>query len=428
MGRWRSYRQALHIIDKNLSRNYNTHMNEEKQTGTVGTKIHGREAAGYNKEEILQLIKGGENSAVEFKTAEVKIDALAREIAAFSNTDGGVILLGVDDNGEVPGLPGGRNFEEWAANIARNNIIPAVRINYQEIEIENKRIAVLDVGKGKDKPYQTTKHQFLIRVGSTNRVTTQAELMRLFQQSGVFHFDSTGVERTSFADLNLTKIDGYFNRYEIDFASESEADKVNLLKNSDILTENGCVTVAGLLVFGINPQRYLYNAGISFAHFKGNEITGDLIDKQNVDSTLDYQADTALSIIKNNILQPSSIIGTKRVDTGFTYDDKVFRELLVNACVHRNYAISGSRIRVFLFHDRIEFISPGKLPNTVTIEKLRAGVSYAVNPVIVKFMENLRYIDKLGRGIPMVCKEAEKNNKEVGFKELGEEFKVILSL
>jgi ATP-dependent DNA helicase RecG len=102
--------------------------------------------------------------------------------------------------------------------------------------------------------------------------------------------------------------------------------------------------------------------------------------------------------------------------------------LLVNACVHRNYAISGSRVRVFLFDDRIEFISPGKLPNTVTIEKLRAGVSFAVNPVIVKFMENLRYIDKLGRGIPMVCKEAEKNNKEVSFKELGEEFKVTLYL
>jgi ATP-dependent DNA helicase RecG len=154
----------------------------------------------------------------------------------------------------------------------------------------------------------------------------------------------------------------------------------------------------------------------------------DLIDKQNIDSTLPYQVDTMLSVIKNNLSHPSAIVGVKRVDTSFIYADKVFRELLVNACVHRNYAISGSRVRVFLFQDRIEFISPGKLPNTVTIEKLKVGVSYAVNPVIVKFMENLRYIDKLGRGIPMVCKEAEKNNKEIGFKEIGEEFKVTLYL
>jgi ATP-dependent DNA helicase RecG len=66
------------------------------------------------------------------------------------------------------------------------------------------------------------------------------------------------------------------------------------------------------------------------------------------------------------------------------------------------------------------------LPNTVTVEKLKAGVSYAVNPVIVKFMENLNYIDKLGRGLPMVYQEAKKNNKEVVFEEMGEEFKVIL--
>lgn len=255
-----------------------------------------------------------------------------------------------------------------------------------------------------------------------------SELRQLIQEACVFHFDSNGVEDTTIKDLNLTKIDQYFNRYEIDFTGESEEARITLLKNTDILAEDGRITIAGLLIFGINPQRYLLNAGISFAHFKGNEITADLLDKQNIDSTIDYQVDTTLSVLKNNLRQPSAIVGTKRVDTEFIYSDKVFRELLVNACVHRNYAIAGSRIRVFQFDDRIEFISPGKLPNTVTIDKIKAGVSYAVNPVIVKFMENLRYIDKLGRGIPMVCKEVEKNNKEIQFKELGEEFKVTLYL
>lgn len=382
----------------------------------------------YTKDEICQLINGGENVSVEFKSAEVKPDSLAKEIVAFANTNGGAILLGVEDNGKISGLSGAKVYEEWIANIARNNVIPAVQLSYCEIDIDHRKIGVIRIPKGKDKPYQTINHQFLIRVGSTNRVAIQPELMRLFQQSGVFHFDSIGVERTSLIDLNLAKIDGYFNRYEIDFTNESEAEKTSLLKNTDILDKDGKVTVAGLLIFGINPQRYLYNAGISFAHFNGNEITADLIDKQNIDNTIDYQVDTALAVIKNNIMQPSSIMGTKRVDTGFIYTDKVFRELLINACVHRNYSISGSRIRVFLFADRIEFISPGNLPNTVTIEKLKAGVSYAVNPVIVKFMENPRYIDKLGRGIPMVCKEVEKNHKEIDFKELGDEFKVILYL
>jgi ATP-dependent DNA helicase RecG len=388
----------------------------------------GSKLAMYTQNEILQLINNGENASVEFKSAGVKIDALAKEIVAFSNSYGGVVLMGVEDDGTVSGLKEEKDFEEWAANIARNNIIPAAQIEYSEIEVENKRLGILEVPKGKDKPYQTNKNQFLIRVGTTNRIASQAELMRLFQQSGVYHYDAVGVDRTSIIDLNLAKIDQYFNRYDIDFTHETEQDRIALLKNTDILSEDGNVTVAGLMIFGLNPQRFLINAGISYAHFKGNEITDELLDKQNIDNTLDYQVDTALSVIKNNLRNPSAIVGTKRVDTGFTYSDKVFRELLVNGCVHRNYSITGSRIRVFHFDDRIEFISPGKLPNTVTIEKLKAGVSYAVNPVMVKFMENLRYIDKLGRGIPMVCKEAEKNNKTVDFKELGEEFRVTLYL
>jgi ATP-dependent DNA helicase RecG len=194
------------------------------------------------------------------------------------------------------------------------------------------------------------------------------------------------------------------------------------------LAENYQVTIAGLLIFGLNPQKWLPSACISFAHFAGNEITEELIDKQVINGTLDYQIDTALAIIKNNTLSPSMINGTRTEIQKFNYPDKVFRELLVNACVHRNYAISGSRIRIFMFDNRIEFISPGKLPNTVTIEKLVYGVSYAINPIIVKFMENLRYIDKLGRGLPMVCKIAKDNDKTVRFEEIGEEFKVTLEL
>jgi ATP-dependent DNA helicase RecG len=382
----------------------------------------------YTEIEIRQLITGGENSSVEFKSTALTGDSLARELVAFSNSSGGIVLIGVEDTGEITGLSPGKRYDEWTANIARNNVTPAVRIEYYEIMIDNKKIAVIEVPKGKDKPYQTSDHRFLIRVGSTNRTASQSELMRLFQQSGVFHFDVNGVAGSSIIDLNLAKIDRYFNRYEIDFTRESDTDRIALLKNTDILDEEGKVTVAGLLVFSIDPQRYLFNAGISFAHFNGDDITAELIDKQNIDNTIDYQVDTTLSIIKNNLLQPSTISGTKRIDTRFIYSDNVFRELLVNACVHRNYAISGSRTRVFLFTDRIEFISPGRLPNTVTIEKLKAGVSYAINPVIVKFMENLRYIDKLGRGIPMVCKEVEKNNKQVTFKEWGDEFRVALSL
>ena len=375
---------------------------------------------------IIDLLQQGENASVEFKEALVRPESIAKEMVAFANTQGGNLLIGISDDGSVKGVQEDKNYEEFFSNIARNNIIPALDVGTDILIYENKKIIVVSIPKGKDKPYQTLSHQFLIRIGSTNRVATQSELMRLFQQSGVFHYDALGVEGSGIKQINLNKVSEYFDNYQVDFSQEDHPE--NLLKNTDILTENYQASIAGLLVFALNPQKFIPSACISFAHFAGNEITEELIDKQTVTGTLDQQIDTTLAIIKNNIKMPSTIQAAKIQPTNFCYPDKVFRELLVNACVHRNYAISGSRIRVFMFNDRIEFISPGKLPNTVTIEKLSYGVSYAVNPILVKFMENLRYIDKLGRGLPMVCKVAKDHAKSVKFEEIGEEFKVTLEL
>lgn len=372
------------------------------------------------------LLSQGENSSIEFKLQEAHPDAIAKEIVAFANTRGGTILLGIDDTGAVIGIDDSRHWEEWIANITRQNIVPAINVEYIEIQVEGKRIGLIEVPKGPDKPYQTSKNFYYTRIGSTSRAATQGELMRMFQQAGMFHYDQIPVEKTSIKDLNLTRVSSYFQRYNIDINEEETLE--TLLMNTDILTPEGNTTVAGLLVFGIHPQKYLMNASISYAHFTGTDESGDLIDRQVIEGTLDFQIDTALSVILHNIKEPSIIEKAKRSSTAKTYPEKVFRELLVNACIHRNYAISGSRIRIRQFADRMEFISPGRLPNTVTIEKLKNGVSYAVNPVILKFMENLRYIDKLGRGIPLVCLEAKKLGLTPSFEETGEEFQVTLPL
>lgn len=143
--------------------------------------------------------------------------------------------------------------------------------------------------------------------------------------------------------------------------------------------------------------------------------------------SLPLQVDNALVAIRANITTPSIIQGAKRIEKA-AYPEKVFRELLVNACVHRNYSIIGAQIRVFLFQDRIEFINPGRLPNTVSVEKLIVGTSFSRNPLIVRLMENLGYMDKLGRGLPMVHQEAVKLGKQLSFVDEGEEFRVILAL
>ena len=375
---------------------------------------------------VKALIEQGENQFIEFKEQKVHPDSIAKEMAAFANTQGGTILIGVSDQVGICGVDDSKNWEEWVANISRQNIIPAIQADCLIVKIDDKKIVVIDIPKGSDKPYQTNKNLYHIRIGSTSRVASQAELMRMFQHAGMFHYDLTGVEKTSLKHLNMTAISSYFQRYEIDI--DDEKDVTSLLINTDVLTDKKNATVAGILLFGTHPQKFLKNSSISYAHFAGTELNDELIDRQVIEGTLAFQIDTALSVVKHNIMEASIIEKAKRVVKKTRYPDKVFRELLVNACVHRNYAIHGSRIRILQFNDRIEFISPGRLPNTVTIEKLKNGVSYAVNPVIVKFMENLRYIDKLGRGIPMVCHETRLLGFEPVFQETGEEFQVILPL
>ncbi len=381
-----------------------------------------------HQNDLIQILNQGENSSVEFKSENIKPIGIAKEIIAFANMEGGIILIGVEDNGVISGIAKEKNWEEWIMNIVRNNINPPINVDFEYGILNKKIIACISVSKGKDKPYQTINGKYYIRIGSTNRIASVAELMRLFQESGTLHHDITGVQRTSIKTLNFNIISRYFKPYEIDFENENETGKYNLLTNTDILTTTGEVSLAALLVFGINSNRYLPQSGVTFVHYNGNDVTGDIIDSKHIEGDIEYIISTTFSSIKNNILSPSSIVQLKRVDTKQNYPDKVFRELITNCCAHRNYAISGSRIRVLMFDNRIEFISPGKLPNTITVEKLSAGVSYRRNQLLSKFMVALRLMDTFGRGLPNVIAETKKLNKNIVFEEIGEEFKVTLEL
>ena len=219
---------------------------------------------------VKALIEQGENQFIEFKEQKIHPDSIAKEMAAFANTQGGTILIGVSDQAGICGVDDSKNWEEWVANISRHNIVPAIQADCLIVEIEGKKIVVIDIPKGGDKPYQTNKNLYHIRIGSTSRVASQAELMRMFQHAGMFHYDLTGVENSSLKHLNMTAVSSYFQRYEIDI--DDEKDVTSLLINTDVLTDKKNVTVAGLLLFGTYPQKFLKNSSISYAHFARNRI------------------------------------------------------------------------------------------------------------------------------------------------------------
>ncbi|PHS35827.1 MAG: histidine kinase [Alkaliphilus sp.] len=375
---------------------------------------------------IKQMIENGENLYVEFKKEINK--SFAEEVVSFLNTEGGTILIGVDDKGEVIGI--NKNLEEIIMNICRDSVIPAITPKYLEHVYKDKKIAIVDIERGNNKPYYTISNKYYIRVGSTKRIATKDELLRLFEASGAFHFDISGATKTGIKDLNIDEIRDYFVSYNAFDLYEEDKETINrILINADILKESGneiLCTVGGLLIFGKRPEKNLFQSGISFAHFNGNDISVNLIDKKEICGRMKDVVDQTMTVITNNLIISSTIEGAVRKEI-YEYEDLVLREAIVNALVHRNYSIQGSKIRILLFDDRIEFHSPGKIPNTVTIEKMKIGVSYARNPFLVKYMENMRYIDKLGRGIPMIFANAKRlNRKQPKLEMSGEEF--ILTL
>lgn len=374
---------------------------------------------------IYELIKQGESSAVEFKGRNARAESIAREMVSFANTNGGVILFGVDDNGNIEGIDI-KKPEEWISNIASHNVNPYIDHKITIQIIDGVKVAVINIEKGRHKPYQTVDGKFYLRVGSTNRIATKEQLSRLFQQAGLIHFDNSPVENSSFNDLDKIILHKYWSLYyQIDFLSMEQSEQINILLNSSILIEwenSVLCSVAGLLLFGKYPQQKILHASIIFAVFDGKDIDSPLNLKKEIEGTLTDQIEKTFSLIKTFLPNPSAIKGLKRIENNIV-TDKALREIIVNSVLHRDYSIQSKKIHVYIFKDRLIFSSPGRIANSLTINHIRTGNSSPRNFLLLKFMDNMRYIDGLGRGIPMVIREL---GNRVNFEEIGEDFRVTV--
>lgn len=366
-------------------------------------------------ENLETILAGGESSFVEFKEERVHPESLAKEMVAFANTEGGAIYIGIADDGTVEGISRA-DLEEWVFNIARNNVKPALLPLFEMIVYQNKKIARVIVNKNLSGPFSAAG-KYYIRAGSTSRECSKEELGRLFQRSRQIYFEETPVYETNEAHLDRERIQEYFKQvYEYDISRDDTIAFNTLLKNSGILTGEGFASIVGLIMFGkrnsgaVPPihytQKFLPQSGVAYAHYAGNEITDELLDSAHFEGTAPDLVEKITEKILLRLATPSKIEGLKREEK-IPLPRKVLREALVNAVIHRDYSLP-SKIRVFQFDNRLEVFSPGGLPNSVTIEKMKVSYSIHRNPLIVKFMENLRYLDGLGRGVPMIFREMKK--------------------
>ncbi len=382
------------------------------------------------RQELLESVENGESSRIEFKLEAVSPAALAEVVVAFANTEGGAVLIGVADDGRIEGVTR-PDLETFCMNVCRENVVPPIIPVYESIKLaDGKRIAVLTVGKSPFRPHRTQRGHYYLRVGSTNREASPDELRRLFQATGQLYYDELPVPGAGMEAIDPAAVSRFFLTFNgFDPFAREPGDTLRTLVNAGILTERAgpppVATVGGLLLFGRYPQRWLPQSAVQVAHHRGRDLTDPLLSLATVEGRLEDLLERTLSAIRAGVTRRVEMQGARRVDRE-PYPVSVLREATVNALVHRDYSLPAMT-RVLVFEDRIEFHSPGRLPNTVTPERMRLGISVPRHPFLLRYVQNLGYVERLGRGIPSILRTMrELGAPEPRLQEQGDEFVLTL--
>lgn len=294
----------------------------------------------------------------------------------------------------------------------RPSIIPFFEV-IRNIE-PGKSVAIVRVTRGFDvhSVWHNNRNTYYIRVGTQSREPSPEELGRLFQQRGSFRAELRPVSGATLADLDRRRLRDYFGRIRQQEVppDEDEAGWQNLLVNTEIMMEEG-VTVGGILLFGQTPNRFLPHAGIDAASFPGTEkdyaarerlalrgpmtplfnAAGELVENGLVEQALDF--------IRRNTPVTAVLENGRRIDKP-TYPLEALREGVVNALIHRDYLLSSTDIELSVYSDRLEIISPGRLPNGINPDRMRAGARAARNQLLKEVMRDYHYLEHMGMGVP----------------------------
>ena len=372
-----------------------------------------------NRVELLDLLRSGEDSTVEFKRDEVRNYDLAKELVAFLNLDGGIVLLGVEDDGNVFGTTRDR-LEEWVVELCRRNIEPPVipTLSWVREAVPGRNVLAVRIAVGPDKPYarvHNNSRTYYIRVGSTSREASREELERMYQASGSLRYGLKPTPGAGFDALDLRRLRDYLTRVRGGDApaEDDRAGWETLLRNLELMTESAgaCMaTIDGLLLFGLAPKRFLPQSGVRAICFPGVEpdyaacadedLNGPLVPLGAADGSILEAGlvDKAWDFVRRNTAPTTRLEGARRID-GWEFPESVVRESLVNALVHRDYSIAGTDVMLALYADRLEIQSPGRLPSTVTVEGMKAGLRYARNQTLVNVLRDYGDVEVRGTGV-----------------------------
>ena len=382
-----------------------------------------------NRMHLIEKIILGEDATIEFKREMPHRNSLADEIAAFANDQGGMILIGIDDNREIVGIELQKldNIEKTVVEICNDSIKPTVPIFTEKLRIDDKNLLKIEIPRSFF--VHKTHNGYYTRQEKTKKEMSTEQLARLFQtrsQPRKTHFDTLPVPNT----YRRTLRESLYRRFITEDATEDVIEDL-LLKRRLLVKEGREIraSVAGVLMCHDTPDEFLYNSFIQAVYYSGKEKDANYqIDAKDFRGPLDQQIIDAFKFVqKHNEVSARKEIG--RIDQP-QYSMRAVFEAIVNAVVHRDYSKGSSKIRLFMFADRLELYSPGALANTVTIEKLpysqatrnellsRLLSEITLDDDVESQVKRRHFLERRGEGVGIILNESEQLSGKIPVYEL----------
>jgi len=351
--------------------------------------------------ELAKILSAGEDSKNQFKRNFDNPDKFASEIVAFANSDGGRIFIGIDDKtGLISGLNDSdvRRLNMMISNAASQNVRPAINPTTENIVTDNGIVLVVTIHTGINRPYQDKDGVFWVKNGSDKRkATSREELQRMFQASDLIHADEARVPGMTVADLDMDYFKTFFQRRYGRTLESQNLPLPQLLRNLNLLN-NDCMNYTCALVFGKNTSSFLPAFIVKAGAFNDVKIsTTSYTDEREITGKLEEIFRQTVDFVIANLRHVQGMQGFNSVGMPEIPRDAI-EELVANALVHRDYFISAP-VRVFVFRDRVEIISPGHLPNNLQVENIKMGHSCARNPALASFAYHIIPYRGYGSGI-----------------------------
>ena len=350
--------------------------------------------------ELLGIVARGEDGKHQFKANIKNAQSLSEELVAFSNSGGGMIFIGVGDDGTLSSLVRedmGR-LNQLVANTSSNNVRPPVNVQTENIAVPDGLVMVVTVADGISKPYMDNNGVIWVKSGSDKRkVTSREEIQRLFQSAGLIHGDEIPANGLTVADLDVDYFKDFFERQFSAPVDEQDVPLPQLLENMNLM-KDGVLNISGALLFAKNPSFHLPVFIVKAVAYPGTAIDEEnYIDSQDISGKIADVFQKSMSFVLGNIKHLQKDQGINASGTP-EIPRIVFEELIANALIHRDYFVSAP-VRMFIFSDRVEIISPGCLPNNLTIENIKSGNSNIRNPILASYATKILPYRGLGSGI-----------------------------